>query len=166
MEPPNLQEAVKEALSGVDKKLTEFLATFRTEAEEIKKSAEFMNTKYEEVMSELHTVKARLNSVENEPVRKGPNLDSQIEEISQYQRRNNIVFSGIPESKDEDLYDIVCGTARALGVSIGHGDLDIVHRLPSQKNGKPRLVLAKIVCRRTKEDIMNSYFLKKKSQYH
>ncbi len=50
------------------------------------------------------------------------------------QKKNNVLISGIPRKKEENLLELVVALAAKLGVSIKEHDIDIAHRMPSKKD--------------------------------
>ena len=49
--------------------------------------------------------------------------------IHQYQRRNTIIVSGVPQKENDDVYGVLELTGEAAKVSIKE-DVSIAHRLP------------------------------------
>jgi len=68
-----------------------------------------------------------------------------IEEILQYQRRNNLVLNGVPEAKDEDLFKIFEKFTAAAVYPPTASDLDTIHRVaPTRVTNKPRPILSSL----------------------
>lgn len=66
-------------------------------------------------------------------------LETSLEELEQYQRRNNIRISGIPEAVGEDTDNLVVKLAQALGCDLDTDDIDRSHRVGSRDlQGDPR----------------------------
>jgi len=85
----------------------------------------------------------------------------EIEDLSQYVRRNNLLISGIPETPDEDTNQIIINIAHKLGITMEQRDLDITHRLPTKVRGTSRPLLVKFNNRWLKHGILNAAISKK-----
>lgn len=55
----------------------------------------------------------------------------EVEDIHQYQRRNNILITGVPQEDGENLYRKVAVIAQALEISLCDADIYTLHRLPT-----------------------------------
>ena len=67
-------------------------------------------------------------------------LEDSIDEVNQYQRKNNIEIHGIPEQEGENLENLVVDLAKELGLKMETISIDIVHRLPRRYGTKPIIV--------------------------
>ena len=56
-------------------------------------------------------------------------LELQQDSLEQYTRKYNIEIHGVPESKDENLHELITSVASKLDVDIQRQDIDIIHRL-------------------------------------
>nr|CAD7197466.1 unnamed protein product [Timema douglasi] len=77
-------------------------------------------------------------------------LAERNEEIDQYMRLNNVLIDGIPKLEKENVRDIVLNIGEKIGVNITESDIDIAHRLPQWKSGKPPTIIVKFVRRTIK----------------
>nr|CAD7400146.1 unnamed protein product [Timema poppensis] len=69
-------------------------------------------------------------------------------------RLNNVLIDGIPKLEKENVRDIVLKIGEKIGVNITESDIDIAHRLPQWKAGKPPTIIVKFVRRTIKVDFM------------
>lgn len=152
-------QKLTDTLTAMEKNIRNILAEVKKEAAAVKASTDLMNHNYESFKGDVEVLKKKVAELGKRPG--DPQVNEHVEELNQYQRRNNILISGIPETTNENVYDIVCSVAAALDVQIGHGDLDAVHRLPSSKPEVPKQILAKIICRWKKEEMMTAKWHKK-----
>jgi len=85
-------------------------------------------------------------------------LESRLDDMEQYQRRNNIRISGIPEESGESTDSIVLELAKAIGCNVEGYCIDRSHRLGPRDNGNssPRPILVKFVSYATKSQLMRS----------
>ena len=80
-------------------------------------------------------------------------LESKINEINQYGRRNNIEVAGIPESVS-NLEDTVIKIGEAMNVKINSDDIEACHRLPrsnKSSNSNPKNTIVRFVNRKKAE---------------
>lgn len=57
------------------------------------------------------------------------NVESDVNSLNQYGRRNNIVFTGIPDSvNDEDLESTVTSILKDIDVAVDSSDIEDCHR--------------------------------------
>jgi len=125
---------------------------FMSEAyEDMRKKVENQN---EEIGSLKKTV-ANLKLEEQE--RKTEEMKKIVEEMGQYSRNRNIEISNIPEDEKEDeekLLEKIGKIAELGGISYQPGDIDVTHRLPSKKPGKPRSVVVQFRSRTSRNQWM------------
>lgn len=102
--------------------------------------------------SEISTLKREL-VVRDEKIAA---LEDKIEDLEQYQRRNNVRISGIPENKDENTDAIIEKVAEAIGCVLPEGAIDRSHRVgrPGATTG-PRPLLVKFVSYKSKRGLMS-----------
>lgn len=79
----------------------------------------------EEFRGELQEVKDKLNDLE------------------QYSRRQCLNISGLPESAAESTSRLVMDTAKLAGVAIAPGDIEVSHRVGTNKPGKIRPIIVR-----------------------
>ena len=88
-------------------------------------------------------------------------LEFQLDDISQYERRDTIIISGtaLPnENPHENTADVVVRSIKDnLHVNISHNDINIAHRLGTKKSQlTARPIIAKLHSRQLKSEIMSS----------
>lgn len=68
-------------------------------------------------------------------------LELQQDSLEQYTRKYNIEIHGVPESKDENLHELITSVESKLDGNIQRRDFDIIHRLHRKPPGiKPIIV--------------------------
>lgn len=83
-------------------------------------------------------------------------INSKLDDIEQYSRRNNIRISGIPETDlrentDNIVTDIV---KNKIGIQISRNDICRSHRVGRKRDDKPRQIIVKLVRHNTKVAIL------------
>ena len=88
-------------------------------------------------------------------------LESKLDDLSSYTRRNNIVVHGAPIQENEDPINLAVKVSDAVGVKLEEKDIDIAHRLPSRNNNFAPPFIIKLVNRFKKEEVMSNAKRKK-----
>ena len=89
------------------------------------------------------------------------NVQTAMDNIEQFSRRNCLIFNGIQEQEDshENTDLIVVNICRKnLGINLSRGDLDRTHRLGGKRfsTDKPRLTIVKFVNYHDRDDVFKS----------
>ncbi|XP_031338839.1 uncharacterized protein LOC116167585 [Photinus pyralis] len=87
--------------------------------------------------------------------------EEKIDELEQYSRVNCVEINGIPESKNEDVLNIVKSVGTALEINVSDGDVDACHRLGTKQEGRIRGIIVKFVRRATKEEFLRKRKIKR-----
>jgi len=82
-------------------------------------------------------------------------IPQEVDQIKQYQRINNLEIHGIPETKNEQLLELVVKLAKDLDVTLNKENIDVVHRLPTSKVEMPKPILIKFCQRWKKNEILS-----------
>ena len=126
-------EAIKPLKRKIDLMTTNFI--------KLKKSVEFLDKKYEDVLSQFRLSNERnmhqlqkLNelesALENER-KKNQEATATFESLAQYLHRDCLGISGIPLSEDYSTNDIVIAIGKAINISVKEEDISTSHPLPS-----------------------------------
>lgn len=97
----------------------------------------------EECKRENEHLKIRVNDLENK-----------IIDLEDYSRRSNIEIQGLPESRNENLVDVVLNIANNIKCEMAKTDIDAIHRVPHYDKAKKtaKNVVVKFRTRLQKED--------------
>lgn len=84
-------------------------------------------------------------------------MQYKLNEMEQYSRNYNIEIKGVPEARNENVYDIVNKISEQLGCNNVAADIELCHRVPSNKRSPnaPPNIIVKFFARRSKERIMD-----------
>jgi len=114
------------------------------EIQEVRKSQEFLNEKYEQMKNEVSSITQTNKELqtENKYLKetllglKSQNeaLERSVDELEQYSRRPCLEFQGIPYTKDESTDERIIELAQKSGVNICNSDIIISHRLAQPTN--------------------------------
>jgi hypothetical protein len=80
---------------------------------------------------------------ENSDLRKGLNiLETRVDDLEQYSRRNTCEIHGVPVVEGENVSKVVVGVGKSLNVDLSETDIDACHRIPlSGKASAPGIVV-------------------------
>lgn len=167
----NINNAVKSELVPITSSISELKAEFQTTLSDI-------HVKQTELKSELNSVQKMANrnagnieTLEAKVTENAKNsvsqselieLRSQVDDLraelrqqQQYDRLLNLEINGLPETKNEDLYEIFLKIAAHVGVSLEKGDILHAHRVQSrEKTDRPKSIIVKMRTRLIKGNII------------
>ena len=139
-------EKLTETISLFQRNTADKLSILVNEIQEVRKSQEFLNEKYEE-MNEMSSIKQTNKELQTESKYlketllglKSQNeaLELSVNELEQYSRRPCLEFQGIPYTKDESTDEPIVELAQKIDVNICNSDTNISHRLARPTNSNP-----------------------------
>ena len=119
--------SLKDAIANLQSDLSEKITNLTTEVRSTKD--EVINLKdviIKRLQDENELLRKKSNKLENKVV----SLESSINQVKQYGRRNNIVISGIPDGiSDNDLGSTVFDIMKDVDVDINSSDIKACHRI-------------------------------------
>lgn len=158
--------------STIDNLVTSEISSIREDLVGIKNSMIFINEKFEDFNKKLNDVDTRLKSCE-EVCCKIETLESALNQIQcdansrdQWARRSNIEIIGIPEKRNENLFDLIGKLADRADFKIMATDIDFVTRVaPSNHDNKQiKPIIVRFLSRYRKDAFL--YSLKKLKGLH
>lgn len=95
----------------------------------------------------ISELESQLAECKQENLRLHKELSCQLDDLQQYQRRNNIRIFGLEERAGEDTDQLVLKVASDIGADITLADLDRTHRVGPKVPGntRPRPIICKFV---------------------
>lgn len=158
------QKFKEELLKEVRRTISEELKEFMVELKDLRKSVEFFSLKIDEYNVQIEKYQSDNVQIlkENDFLKKKlVDVESQLHELQQYTRSNNLEIHGIPVTKEEDVYAIIKDVAKSLKINHNETEIDIAHRIPTGK-GKVQPIIVRFVNRTTKNQWLVNYrmFLK------
>lgn len=124
---------------------------------EMTQSLLFQSSKHDEVLELLSKNEAKQKQqekriktleTENSDLKKTVNqLKVNLNNLDQYNRNRNIEITGIQERHNENLKEIVLELAQNMNIPCNENDIDVVHRLPSNKNKKRKNIIVQFSSR-------------------
>lgn len=167
----NLQKTVKtcDLESMVTNIVTGLLKSYEKEAEkretQLKQKIDRLTTDVDKLTMENETLREKICEANknNRDLQKEMNEVRDLATFStvksnyneQYSRKNNIKIYGIPETKGENIVEVVKSTLKKKGgVEVDHRDIEAVHRIPGSRPNAPRPILMKMRNNDKKANIM------------
>ena len=119
----SLEDAIANLHSDLSEKITNLTTAVRSTKDEVINLNEKSIRRLQDE-NKLH--RAKCSKLENKIV----SLESSINQVEQYGRRNNIVISGIPDDiSDNDLESTVVDIMKDVDVDINSSDIEACHRI-------------------------------------
>ncbi|XP_039287813.1 uncharacterized protein LOC120353198 [Nilaparvata lugens] len=79
-------------------------------------------------------------------------------ELQRYTRKDNLILSGVPESKNESVFEVFDQISNILGSSMKSKDcLSIAHRMPGRVQGAVKPIVYKFIKRQDKLAWLNDF---------
>ncbi|XP_071086617.1 uncharacterized protein [Haliotis cracherodii] len=72
-------------------------------------------------------------------------LNKRTDDLEQYSRRNSIRISGVEETRDENVEDVVMDVLKDVHPSINVSNIDRCHRVGKKNSGTKRQIIVKFV---------------------
>ena len=161
---PSIRQEIKQEVESINTNIE----ALKCRCEQIEKSQDFLSTKYDKFVETLQGVKKQINGTETKVKNQDEaiknvkinitDLSTQLDELQQYTRRDCLEINGIPSLPDDDPEQLVMELTEVIGVQLIPDHISIAHRLPANKNNRPRIIV-KFTQRTKKEEF---YRMRKK----
>lgn len=151
-------EDVMETLKSIQEDQRKTVADFNKSYEVLYERIEESTSKLQVTMEKIEGYVKEVDSLKSDNVAlkmKVLSLESRLEDMENYSRRNCIEIQGVPEERDEDVLDVIKKVGNALDTNITEDMVDACHRLGRRTDEKkPRGIIVKFVRRMDKEQLM------------
>lgn len=131
-------DAIKETCCGLRQALEEV-------QESLKKVLESKGKEVEEM-------KKTMGKQEEEKV----DLQRKVNDLENYQRRENLRITGLPERNGEDPIEVVKKFFKENAFSVPGEKIHVAHRIGPKSRDKPRPLLIRFADRKTKDDVVRA----------
>ena len=134
-----LEDLIENTINKAIKPLKEKIFELENQIKEIRKSQTFISKKYDDLTAEhvdnvLNNKQQQTDFKDNK--RRPENLQKinleeqfKLDEVEEYDRRQNLEFQGVPFKDNEDVTHITLDLVNKLGVDLKEKDISIAHRL-------------------------------------
>lgn len=139
---------VKEIISS------ELSPTFKEDFQSVKHSIEFMSNEFDSFKNELLKHKEDVNKLNKEVMtlkQENEKLKSEVAEMQGYTRKDSVVVTGIPETKNESVFEVFNKLSSVIKSPVVSNGLSTAHRLPSRGKEQIKPIVFKFVRRQDKE---------------
>ena len=161
----SLQLLVEKAVKSF-KECNKKIEDLKTELLEVKRSQDFISTKYDKLKdeysklieknkkqdAEIQKLKAESNEMSAQGAKEAFKLDA----LEQYGRRQNLEIVGILVTSNEDTNAIVQEIAELLQVTISSKDISTSYRLYTKSKSNPPPIIVRFVNRDVRNRIYNN----------
>ena len=152
-------EIVKRNIELKDKVVVgEEIRSLCTHMKELTETVNQLLSKNERLSSDLAIQKTVCSNLE----KKVKSLEIQISKDEQYNRRNCVEFSGIPDTiNDDNLEDTIIEAWKDTNIDVSETDIEPCHRLPIRHNATnaSKRVIVKFVNRKHAESVISKKFI-------
>lgn len=155
----------KEDIKLILKRMEKVLEDVRKDQKALHAAVDFVTKKYDEIYKEqqksqedIKALKKEVREVTQKLQEKEEtifNLQRRVIESETYVRNRNIELHGVVEDDQEDVEEIICKTAKALGVDIRREEIDAAHRVHSKNVTAPRPIVAQLTSRKKRDAILS-----------
>ena len=150
------QLSFEDAIEEMESNILEQISSLKVDVRSMKDK--FLNMKdviIKCLQDENTLLRSRCSKLEDKVV----SLESSVNQVEQYGRRNNIVISGIPDDvADDDLENAVTSIMEDVDVIVQNGDIEVCHRIgkSDQKTSSKKTIVRFINGKYCKKALVNS----------
>lgn len=135
------KEAMSQVISDVN--------SIKTDVGGLKEQFKGLHEKCEINSTNIVQVRAENERLSGEVAR----MRQQIADLEQHSRKSNLLVTGVPVTKHEDVFSILDCVARALKITFQASDISAAHRLQGKKGDlRPPSIVVSFVSRQMKVD--------------
>ena len=159
-----LDQRLRVQTEQINDLFVKFSGLMKSDLHEIKKSQEFLATKFDDLEvllkklkdenTELHKTNTQLNERNGVLEQQCTLADIENENVKRYLRRDLLEIRGIPESAEENTNNLVKQVADLIApeLNISESDISISHRLPAP-HGRVKPIIVKFTRRDSRDAI-------------
>lgn len=158
---PLTKDFLVKVMEGFKTDVFNEIASLRTEMSDLGTSVQFVTDTLDTSNKLMEEIKKKLAELqkENQALRENNQslnkevvtLRERMRNLEQYTRVNNIEISGVPETRGENISDLLSDVGAALGVEVKETDVAAAHRVPSYRRDREPAVIVQFTARRIKE---------------
>ena len=161
-----LEEMIKRMIAKEVAPLKSEIEALKAEVTELRESQRFISARYNDISRE-YTMLLRDSNKQKVDItelttstknlgKKTCDDEDKIDQLEQYDRRQNLEFEGLACQKDVVVSQLVIDVPEKKGVKLQKADISVAHRLPTKpgrdKNG-PNILIARFVKREVRSEI-------------
>jgi len=140
------------------------ISVLKQEQIEFKHSVEHFSSQFDEFTTSIQSFKTALSKINGLEAKvaalhnENSGLRTQLNDLQQYTRKNNVEISGVPEQKNEQIKDIIMKIGEVVGCTIADSDMDVCHRVAHMNNGNKnsKSIIVRFQSRNKKQDFLSA----------
>lgn len=149
----------KYILMAIEAMKKEIMREVAHKHEELMRSVSFCSDKITDFEKKLENLNDRFKKVdklmqENDTLKREVNdLNKKISDMEQHSRRNNLEIQNFPETKGENMIDVIAKIGELISCPVTADNIDAVHRVPhvDKNNNKPKNIIVRFITRHLKD---------------
>lgn len=153
-----VKSEIRDALSSFNKVVEDL----KCEVSTLRSSVSFLSENYDSMCKKMQCFESKMKSNDalkvdyNNLLASVSSIQADMNKKEQWDRRSNIEIIGVPESKSENLMDIVMKISNMDSQICSKSDIDFVTRVTPKQNDskKPRPVVIRFLSRHKKDDLL------------
>ncbi|KAJ0169374.1 hypothetical protein K1T71_001502 [Dendrolimus kikuchii] len=142
-------ESLKDEVSAIR---TEFI-NFKSSFDNINKELKSFNSKIANVEERLLEVEKSQNLIDKIQTSQDK-LEQESSSAEQWSRMNNVEIKGVPQSSNENLFDIIFKIGSQIQYPLNKSQINFVTRVPTRENNIPKPIIISFCNRYVKEDFV------------
>ena len=144
-------ESGQESILGNQNRLLARLTTIEEEIDKFKVNIADLKPKQSDLESKVNAISDDISLNYDH----GKDLRFLIDRQEQYSRKNSIRIGGVREEMGEDIEKVTLETLKKeLDLDMERSEIDIAHRVGPPDDNKPRSILVKFLCHKSKKNVM------------
>ncbi|PSN37914.1 hypothetical protein C0J52_19521 [Blattella germanica] len=137
-----------------------YQSTIQPEVTDMKKAVEFLADRFDSFTQDLDKVKGDTKEIQGkveELEKEKEYLRQEVHGLQQYSQRENVLISGIPETPNKDLHEILRRIAEVIEYNFSANDVSVVRKIPSKNKEKISSIVVRFVRRTARETRQRHY---------
>ena len=132
---------------------------------ELEKSVKHFSAKYDELLKQVQRSNDRTASLSTdvknlkEDMKQCKKIGREIEDLSQYLRRDCLELTGVLPTEEVSCFDLVCSIGKEMGIELQDEDISTAHRLPTYNKSAEDKIIVKF----TRRSIRDEFYGKRKT---
>ena len=132
---------------------------------ELEKSVKHFSAKYDELLKQVQRSNDRTASLSTdvknlkEDIKQCKKIGREIEDLSQYLRRDCLKLTGVLPAEEVSCFDLVCSIGKEMGIELQDEDISTAHRLPTYNKSAEDKIIVKF----TRRSIRDEFYGKRKT---
>ena len=159
------KDEIKSLLEAEIGPLKAKLTSIEKSFSELEKSVKHFSAKYDELLKQVQRSNDRTASLSTdvknlkEDMKQCKKIGREIEDLSQYLRRDCLELTGVLPTEEVSCFDLVCSIGKEMGIELQDEDISTAHRLPTYNKSAEDKIIVKF----TRRSIRDEFYGKRKT---